>query len=470
MKKRLAALTAAVLTTVMMLTGCQQGGASTDGQSPTIQRTHGSDEAVMYLGPLAEPEMGFDPTLGWANVDGVSIFHSNLVHLDQDMKIQPDLATSWELASDGITYSFTLHPEARFSDGSPITGNDVKFTYEKSIERGYVGGIDTIESIEAPDDHTVVMRLKDPNSLFIYAVARLGIIPESGYSDDYGSKPVGSGPYRLIQWDKGQQLIAEVNEHYFGQPPSLKKLTVLFLSEETALEFAKSGKLDLYSTPIIFSGEQVPNMRTLELSSADRLHISLPNTAPGETTREDGLPVGNAVTSDLAIRKALNVGINRQEIVQGVLGNHGRPAFELVSEDMLWWNPETAFTDSDTEKAQQILAEAGWQDTNGDGIVEKDSVPAEFDLLAAADNKTYQALAMVVAQQAKKFGININVSAKSWDEIDKLMYANPFVLLWGSRDPINVEFLYHSTKAGMGYHNTSYYSNETVDQHIEAYS
>ena len=79
MKKRLAALTAAVLTTVMMLTGCQQGGASTDGQSPTIQRTHGSDEAVMYLGPLAEPEMGFDPTLGWANVDGVSIFHSNLV-------------------------------------------------------------------------------------------------------------------------------------------------------------------------------------------------------------------------------------------------------------------------------------------------------------------------------------------------------------------------------------------------------
>ena len=69
--------------------------------------------------------MGFDPTLGWANVDGVSIFHSNLVHLDQDMKIQPDLATSWELASDGITYSFTLHPEARFSDGSPITGNDV---------------------------------------------------------------------------------------------------------------------------------------------------------------------------------------------------------------------------------------------------------------------------------------------------------------------------------------------------------
>ena len=125
---------------------------------------------------------------------------------------------------------------------------------------------------------------------------------------------------------------------------------MLFLSEETALEFAKSGKLDLYSTPIIFSGEQVPNMRTLELSSADRLHISLPNTAPGETTREDGLPVGNAVTSDPAIRKALNVGINRQEIVQGVLGNHGRPAFELVSEDMLWWNPETAFTDSDTEK------------------------------------------------------------------------------------------------------------------------
>ena len=212
--------------------GCQQGGASTDGQSPTIQRTHGSDEAVMYLGPLAEPEMGFDPTLGWANVDGVSIFHSNLVHLDQDMKIQPDLATSWELASDGITYSFTLHPEARFSDGSPITGNDVKFTYEKAIERGYVGGIDTIESIEAPDDHTVVMRLKDPNSLFIYAVARLGIIPESGYSNDYGSKPVGSGPYRLIQWDKGQQLIAEVNEHYFGQPP---------LAEETDSAVSQRG-------------------------------------------------------------------------------------------------------------------------------------------------------------------------------------------------------------------------------------
>ncbi|MDO4711300.1 MAG: ABC transporter substrate-binding protein [Peptostreptococcaceae bacterium] len=427
---------------------------------------HGSEEAVLYLGPLSEPEMGFDPIAGWANVDGVSIFHSSLLTQDTNMNIVEDLAESYSVSEDGLSYTFSIREDAEFSDGGKVKSRDVAFTYDQAAKSGKVGNLSWVDFVETPDERTVVIHLKKPNSLFLYSVTRLGIVPEDLYGRNYYRDPVGSGPYKLERWEPGERLIAKANPNYYGKKPFLKTVTVLFLDEQEAYEAARSGKLDFYSVSRSFANENIPGMDLLHFKSADRLNISLPNLPAGKVTRTDGLPVGNDITSDQAVRHAINVGIDREAITDQALSQYGKPAYDPVDEEMPWYNEETSYKDGNTDLSKTILKSGGWIDTDADGIVEKNGMKAEFDLYAASDNKTYQQVAYMIAEQVRAFGIKINVRIKSWDEIDKLRYADPFVLLWGSLSPINIEYLYYSPNAGNGYFNSAYYKNDTVDEYI----
>lgn len=461
MKKLLALMMVSVL---LLTVGCSSTTTPSDSNGQASKKT---DEAVLYLGDLSEPAMGFDPVLGWANVDGVSIFHSNLLKQDKDMNIVGDLAESYDVSEDGQSYTFKLR-DAKFSDGTKITSKDVAFTYKKAAEVGYVGNLDQITSIDTPDDNTVVINLEAPNSLFVYAVIRLGIVPENAYGDGYGKNPISSGAYKLVQWDEGQQLIAEANPEYFGDKPEIKKLTVLFLSEEAAFETAKKGTLDVYSVPSVYTSQDVKGMDLVHYQSVDVLNIGLSFQPAGAVTREDGLPVGDNVTSDIAIRKALNIGIDRKTLVDGILGGYGSPAYDLVDPSMPWYNPDTEYKDNDVEGAKKVLADGGWVDTNGDGVVEKDGIKAEITIVSASGSKTFQGLAMAVAEMAKQFGIQINVETKTWEEIDTLVYSKPYVLTWGSKDPINIFYIFDSSNSGMGYYNSGYYQNTKVDDYIDS--
>ncbi|MGX8795666.1 ABC transporter substrate-binding protein [Fusibacter sp. JL298sf-3] len=459
MKKLLALMMVSVL---LLTVGCSSTTTPSDSNGQASAKT---EEAILYLGELGEPSMGFDPILGWANVDGVSIFHSNLLKQDKNMDIVADLAETYEISEDGKSYTFKLK-DAKFSDGTKITSKDVAFTYTKAAETGYVGNLDQITSIDTPDDNTVVINLEQPNSLFIYAVIRLGIVPENAYGEGYGKNPVSSGAYKLVQWDEGQQLIAEINPEYFGEKPKIKKLTVLFLSEEAAFEAAKKGTLDVYYVPSVYTSQDVKGMELVHYKSVDVQNIGWSVQPSGAVTREDRLSVGNDVTSDIAIRKAINIGIDRQTLVDGILGGYGSPAYDLVDPSMPWYNSDTEYKDNDVEGAKKVLANAGWVDVNDDGIVEKNGLKAEMTIVAASGNKGYQGLAMAVSEMAKQFGIQINVESKSWEEIDTLIYTQPYVLAWGSKDPINIQYIFDSVNMGKGYYNSGYYKNDKVDKYI----
>lgn len=451
-----------IMALVLLMTGCE--GILVSQHQKTLRSP---DEAILYLGPLSEPEMGFDPILGWANVDGVSIFHSSLLTQDADMNVIEDLADEYAVSKDGLTYTFQLREGAKFSDGSNVKSSDVAFTYREAAKMGQVGNLTVVDDVDTPDERTAIIHLKEPNSLFLYSVTRLGIVPEHAYSAGYGQNPIGAGPYKLTLWKQGKQLIAEENPLYYGKRPALKKLTVLFCDEDTAFECAQNGELDFYSISRTYANENISGMDLLHFKSADRLNISWP-TQPSEVfNREDGFPVGNDVTADEAIRHAISVGIDREAIVDNVLSQYGKPAYDLVDEEMLWYNEETTYTDHSMVTARMILQDGDWADLDGDGVVEKDGLRAEFDLYAASDNRVYQEIARLVSEQVKQFGIQANVRIESWDEIDKLRYANPFVLLWGSLSPINIEYLYYGPNSGNGYFNSAYYQNSTVDRYIE---
>lgn len=447
-----------MLTILLFVMGCSDP-ESTAQEKEEVDET---DQLILAIG--SEPDTGFDPTTGWGRY-GSPLFQSTLLKRDSELNIEYDLATEYELSDDGLVWTLRLREDAVFTDGEKVTGHDVQFTFETAKNSGSVLDLNVLDRVETEDDLTVKFYLTEPRSTFVHSLETLGIIPEHAYDDNYGENPVGSGPFKLVQWDKGQQIIIEANDDYYDSKPYFQRITFLFLNEDAALAAAKAGQVDMSYIPVSFSTQDVENMVLEELPSVDNRGVMFPYVESGQVT-EDGYPIGNDVTADIAIRQAINVALDRQALVDGVIGGNGSPAYSAF-DGLPWWNSETVIDDGNLELAEEILKNAGWEDKNEDGILEKADLEAEFKLLYPASDVTRQSLAIVVADMIKPLGINIIVEGKSWDEIETMMYSNAVLFGWGNLDPIDMYNIYSSQYAGVDYFNTGYYSNPTVDEYLD---
>jgi peptide/nickel transport system substrate-binding protein len=290
----------------------------------------------------------------------------------------------------------------------------------------------------------------------------LGIVPEHAHGEDYARNPIGSGPYRMVQWDAGQQLIVEANPTYYGELPALDRLVFLFVDEDTAFAAAQVGEVHVASVPQALAVQQIDGMRLYDVQSVDNRGLLFPYVPDTGDTSPDGYPIGNDVTADRAIRQAVNYAIDREALVAGVLEGFGSPAHGPVS-GLPWEEPDAAIRDGDVTTAQQLLADGGWTDTDGDGILDKDGLRAAFTIVYPASDSTRQALALAAADMIAPLGIDVTVEGKSWDEIDALKHAHVIVFGWGSHDQTEMYNLYHSRSAGTGYYNTGYYANAEID-------
>ncbi|BBB89430.1 oligopeptide-binding protein AppA precursor [Methylomusa anaerophila] len=419
-------------------------------------------ELILALG--AEPEGGFDPTTGWGRY-GSTLFQSTLLKRDNNLKIVNDLATDYMVSDDGLVWTVKIRNDVKFSDGKPLTAADAKYTFETAAKSGSVVDLNNLNNVEAVDDSTVKFILNKPQSTFVNLLVCTGIVPRHAHDKDYGKKPMGSGPYKFVQWDKGQQLIVEVNPLYYGPKPYFTKITFLYLSEDAAMAAANAGKLDMAAIPASFSKQRVAGMTLLPVDSVDNRGILFPYVKSGGKT-DKGLAVGNDVTADIAIRKAVNVAINRKALVDGILEGQGTPAYS-VCDGLPWWNKDTVVKDNDAAEAKKILNDGGWKDTDGDGMLEKGTLKAQFTLLYPASDKIRQSLAIAVADMLKPFGIIINAEGKSWDDIGKLQHSNAIVFGWGSHTPLEMYSLFSSKMAGIEYFNAGYYSNPAVDAYMD---
>ncbi|WP_248930881.1 ABC transporter substrate-binding protein [Paenibacillus hamazuiensis] len=438
----------------MVISGCT---------SAKKQDTDGSkNELVLAVG--SEPEAGFDPTTGWGRY-GAPLFQSTLLKRDHDLKIVNDLATGYEVSNDRTVWTVKLRKDAKFSDGKPVTSADVEFTFNTAAKNGSVIDLTNMKSAEAVDENTITFALKEPQSTFLSILTTLGIVPKHAYGKDYAQKPVGSGPFKLIQWDRGQQVIVEANPEYYGKKPYFKKLTLLFLSEDAAFAAAKAGKVDISYIPTAFSKQAVNGMRLESLKTVDNRGIVFPYISSGQKTKE-GYPIGNDVTSDIFVRKAINAAVDRKALVKGVLDGYGTPAYSS-SDGLPWWNPKTTAEDANLELGKKILADGGWKDNDGDGIVEKGTLRGQFNLIYPAGDLTRQSLALAVSDMIKPLGIKMNVEGKSWDDIKTMMHSNAVMFGWGSHDPLEMYNLYSTKYRGVDYYNPGYYGNPKVDEWME---
>ncbi len=423
------------------------------------------DDQELVLALKGEPDDGFNPVMGWGRY-GHPLFQSTLLTRDKDLNIINDLATQVRFDDQRSCWYISIRNDAVFSDGKPLTAKDVAFTFNTAAQSGGKADLSNLEKALATGDHTLKIKLKKPDSTFINRLITLGIVPEHAYGDDYGRNPLGSGPFVMKNWVEGEQLIAEANSLYYGKKPYFKRLVFLYATEDTMLAAAKAGKVDMVVVPAHLGKQKIKNMTVHAVKSVDNRGMMFPMVKDEGKKSPSGSPIGNNVTCDPAIRKAVNLAVNRNALVEGVLEGFGRPAF-FVCDSLPWDSADNKLSDNSVSAAQQLLKIAGWQDSDNDGVLEKKGLEARFTVVYPSDRAVRQGLALAVADMLSPVGIKVDVLGKSWDDIKKRMHSDVILFGWGSHDPMEIYHLYHSHLAGQGWFNTGYYSNNTVDSYLD---
>lgn len=457
---------AAALTAIFPLPGCSSQNSPSGTESvPLPERLTNRQEVVIAMDP-STVKAPFDPIKGFGE-SGVLLFNSPLLTADEKNQIVNDVATGYETSPDGLVWTFKIRTDIKFTDGTALTAEDVAFTYNQAKEAAKVilPGFDTAV---ATGTDTVELRLTAPSSTLLYTAATLGIVPKSTYSDGFGDNPVGSGPWKFGHYTQGQQLILERNDNYHGTKAKFAKATLLLMESDAALAAAQSGQVDLACVYPALSSQQIPGFSLTSLPTFDPRVISLPCVAPGAYEVE-GQSVGNAVTSDPVIRKAMATALNREQIVKDCLLGYGEVAFDIF--DAFPWGikQETAsLKDGDVAGADAMLDQAGWTKGEG-GIREKNGTKATFTLMYPPNDSGRQAIAEAFKAQMTQIGIDVELHGTDFTSMQDRNRKDAVVLGGGRLNPYHEYNMLSGTLARKkGWSNIACYSNEQVQANLDA--
>lgn len=445
-----------------------EGAAGSGAGATTEQSEAAKSQVVVTMTPSSEPAAGFNPLFSWGCGEHVHepLIQSTLITTDTNLEFVNDLATDYYCSDDGMTWTFEIRDDVKFTNGEPLTARDVAFTINGIRENEAAeADLSMIEVAEATDDYTCVLHMTKPFNAMLYTLAVVGIVPENGYTDDYGYNPIGSGRYMLEQWDQGQQVILKANPDYYGEKPKMERVVVLFMEEDASAAAALSGQADVaYTAATIADSTKPADYDLLVCGSVDSRGISLPCVSAGGE-KKDGLntyATGNDVTCDVALRQAINYGVNRATMIDNVLNGYGTEAYSVS--DNTPWASEDMKVEYDPEKAVQLLEDDGWHMGEDGKIREKDGVRASFELYYSASDSVRQALANEFANQMAEIGIEVLPVGAGWDDIYPREYDTPILWGWGSNSPIELYTLHYGTSSG----NYAVYENAAIDAHIDA--
>jgi peptide/nickel transport system substrate-binding protein len=307
-------------------------------------------------------------------------------------KLLPDLATSWKVSNGGKTYTFHLRA-AKFSDGTPVTGNDVVYSIEraKALKGGWGFLLDSVKSVTAPTSDTVVIKLSQPHAPLLadLAMYAYSVIPASSKAkgDAFFDQPVGSGPYMVTSLTKDSELDLSLNPNWYGKKPSVTQIKVLVVpNDNTRVLMLQSKKVDAIENP--------PGNLINQIAKYPGLQADL-----FPSTRVDFIQLDEhfAPFKDPNVRLALNYGIDRKAIVQLAYSGHAIPAASYMPYKMLYWNAGLKPYPYDLAKAKAYLA--------------KSKYPHGFKtfLIEVANDVAGNSTAVVIKSELAKLGISVDI-------------------------------------------------------------
>lgn len=401
------------------------------------------------------------------------LVYNGLVKYDKDLELIGDLADRWEISPDGLEIRFFLRKGIRWHDGVPFTAEDVEFTYRRLIDPAvptpYRGDFERIESVKVLDPWTLLVRYKEP---FAPALSSwgMGILPKHLLEGadlmrtPLREKPVGTGPFRFHRWVRGDRVELKANPDYFEGRPFLDWIVLRVIPDQGTifLELQVEGLDSAGLTPLQFSRSS-NNPRFSDLFH--KFHYpSFGYTYLGYNLRDPKF-------RDPLVRQALNAAINKEEIIRGVLLGYGREATGPYPQESWAFDPAIRPAPYDPRRAKELLAQAGWKDADGDGILEKEGIPFEFTILTNQGNLTRELAAQIIQQRLAAIGIRVKIWILEWSAllhefIDKGKFE-AILMGWSlSRDPDQFD-LWHSSKIKPGEFNFIGYSNPEADRLLE---
>jgi peptide/nickel transport system substrate-binding protein len=417
--------TAVVAAIAMATAACGSDAPDEAGGAGAAKGSRPSDTLV--LGLSYEPD-SFNPILGYASKGGGKIF-DGLMARDADLNLVPALAAELpNVSADGETITFRLRDGVTFHDGEPLNADDVVFTYssilDPKVNTDLRSALEALESVEAPDDRTVVFHLKYAYPAFVQRTV-IGIAPRHALEGTdintapFNTKPIGTGPFVVESSTPGDKLVLRANEDYWGGAPALKRVVMAFVEDDNARAARlAAGELDATDLPpkaaTRFRGRE--GYEVHDVPSADYRGVMFPLEQP--------------VTGDIAIRRALDLALDRDAIVEGILQGAGEPAFGPISPLTRWFNPDVAKgrpSGGDPAAAKKVLDDAGWRPGAG-GVREKDGRRAAFTLMYPASDALRKDLALAVASAAKEVGIEVEVVGLDWDAITPRMGRDALIM------------------------------------------
>ncbi|MCL0037085.1 ABC transporter substrate-binding protein [Dehalococcoidia bacterium] len=447
------ALVGILVLTTIMLAGCPAPQAEV-GVPQEVVAGLGRDPGVMY---------------GYGAHPPLTRVLEPLVFRDVKLEHKPGLATSWEVSDDGLTWTIKLREGVRFHDGTPFDAEAVKHNLERVSER-WPGRFGLIKSIEAAGEYTVKIIHEEPFVPFLYALAWPGAAMISPAAiDDEGkvSEPIGTGPFKRVEWVPGEKLVMERNEGYWGTRPRLERVTLKVIPDPTTRIMAlEAEEIDM----IIDTGGVLPEHVPVLLMHPEIEVLTVAGAVPHYMT----LNTRSVFFNDTRVRRAIVYAIDPDSIIRYALEGYGKVMTTVTPHsEKAWMYPEPLFHFNSPDRAQELLQEAGWIDTDGDGIREKDGKDFEVTFLLATGlvgRWPYDTIAEIVQAQLREVGIQVEiltVETGLWREKLRRGEAEISMRPWAGISPqTRLDAWLHSEGTnvlGMGI----FYSNQEVDKLIE---
>jgi peptide/nickel transport system substrate-binding protein len=388
-----------------------------------------------------------------------SLIFDDLLSRGDDLNVAPALAERWE-TPDPLTYTFHLHHGVKFHDGRPLTSRDVKWTFD-SLLQGKIRSTKSavyrfIDHIEAPDDFTVVFRMKQQDATLLWNLSdgAIGIVP-FGSGDEMTQHPIGSGPFKFVSAETDREVVIERNGDYWGDTPKLSRVRFAVVPDETteALELRKG------SGDVAINASLTPD--TVQALSGD------PSLAieRGHGTRLAYLAfnVRDPLLKDVRVRQAIAYALDRKPMIQYLWRGDAEAARSVLPAQSWAYNGNVPAYDHDPAKANQLLDAAGYTSVNGVRfhITMKTSTDANTRLMVA-----------VMQQQLREVGIALDIHSFEFATFFADVTHGAFQmygLRWigGNEDPDIFEYAFDSAKFPPNGANRGFYSNPKLDALID---
>lgn len=407
---------------VALVASCSPSGSDRGQTTSTVLSAMPVDPASLSLLGKADR---------WTEIVAAQITDS-LVQFDAELRLRPRVAESWQFSSDRREVTFQLREGVRWHDGAPVTADDVVFSLEKLREPAtenqvYAPAFKNLESVSAPDSRTVVARYREatPSDLEAW---RFPLIPRhvAGRDADlltgeFARAPIGCGPFRLVRYTPGVELVLEAFDDYWDGRPSIDRLVLrIYPDLRTSYQALLRGDLDVLTV----SSDQWATWRD-EPGSArlDAFVYTVLSVWP-VLWNQDG---SNPFFTDVRVRRALVLALDRETFAATVAQGLARPGATAFHPDTAWAAPDVLPAPYDPQRAAQLLDEAGWRDSDGDGIRDRNGLPFRFSLLMPNSGMKLAEQIAVWQQHAwAEVGVRADIERMEWQTLRERRNAGDF--------------------------------------------